>query len=83
MNFTFPTSPGFLVPQNPVSGGTLKICPLSPRLWFINDYKMLNGYLSRKKSLLPKGKRKLGTDPEEQYVSDHVSKALKSARSKA
>lgn len=64
--FHLPTSPGFIVPQNQVSGGTLKICPLYPCLWYINDYKMLNGYLSRKKNLLPKGKRKLWTDPEEQ-----------------
>lgn len=64
--FHLPTSAGFIVIQNQESTDTLKICPFSPYLWYINDYKMLDAYLSSKKNLLPKGKKKLGTDPEKQ-----------------
>lgn len=57
--FYFFTSPGFVVVMwNQVNRDTLKICPYTPCLWDINDYKMLNAYLNSKKNLLPKGEEK-------------------------
>ena len=56
-----------LYSKNQVSKDTFwKYASFTPCVWYINDYKMLNEYLRRKKNPLPKGKRKLGTDPEEQ-----------------
>lgn len=66
-------SPGVVVIQNQVSRDTSKICPFTPCLWYINDYKMLNAYLNSQKNLLPKGKKKLETDPEELLVDGSKS----------